>query len=127
MTPARGPGGHPGLEDSPLIEAIVGRRSRRFVLGGYTFADAPPADTALPAGEYAYVGGPPAPYGSLADLIPVPSKLAFPVPKSVDPALAAALGVSGFVSWLSLEYRGQLQPDESGPSTTPTCSHDWSR
>jgi NADPH:quinone reductase-like Zn-dependent oxidoreductase len=41
-----------------------------------------------------YVTAPPVPYGTLAELVPVPDSDAFPVPAGRDPALAAALGVA---------------------------------
>ncbi len=67
----------------------------------------------LPSGSYAYIGGPPPPYGTLAEMIPVPDELAFPVPPGIDPGLAASLGVPGLTAWLALEYRAQLKPGES--------------
>ncbi len=67
----------------------------------------------LPSGSRAYIGGPPPPYGTLAEVIPVPDGLAFPVPPGIDPGLAASLGVPGLTAWLALEYRAQLKPGES--------------
>ena len=60
-----------------------------------------------------YVTAPPSPYGTLAELVPVPDADAFPVPAGLDPALAAALGVAGLAGWLALDYRAHLQPGES--------------
>jgi hypothetical protein len=51
----------------------------------------------------------PAPYGTLADLVPVPDAAAIPVP----PGLAAALGVAGMAGWVALDYRGHLRPGET--------------
>src|ERR1700761_7696262 len=48
-------------------------------------------------GTRCYLGGPPAPYGTLAELVPVPDSAGFPVPAGIDPGLAAALGVAGLV------------------------------
>jgi hypothetical protein len=42
-----------------------------------------------------YLAGPPAPYGTLADLVPVPDAAAFPVQPGLDPGLPAAPGVAG--------------------------------
>lgn len=67
----------------------------------------------LPSGSHAYIGGPPPPYGTLAEVIPAPHELAFAVPSGVDPGLAASLGVAGLAAWLALEYRAQLKPGES--------------
>jgi NADPH2:quinone reductase len=58
-------------------------------------------------GTRCYLTGPPAPYGTLAELVPVPD------PAGIDPGLAAALGVAGLVGWLALDYRGHLQPGET--------------
>lgn len=64
-------------------------------------------------GTRCYLTGPPAPYGTLAELVPVPESAGFPVPAGIDPGLAAALGVAGLVGWLALDYRGHLQPGET--------------
>jgi NADPH:quinone reductase-like Zn-dependent oxidoreductase len=58
-------------------------------------------------GTRCYVVAPPAPYGTLAELVPVPDSAGFPVPVGLDPGLAAALGVAGLVGWVALDYRGQ--------------------
>jgi NADPH2:quinone reductase len=64
-------------------------------------------------GTRCYLTGPPAPYGTLAELVPVPDSAGFPVPAGIDPSLAAALGVAGLVGWLALDYRGHLHPGET--------------
>jgi NADPH:quinone reductase-like Zn-dependent oxidoreductase len=64
-------------------------------------------------GTRCYLAGPPAPYGTLAELVPVPDSAGFGVPAGVDPGLAAALGVAGLVGWVSLDYRGHLQTGET--------------
>ncbi len=46
-------------------------------------------------GTRCYLTCPPAPYGTLAELVPVPDPAGFPVPVGPDPALAAALRVAG--------------------------------
>jgi NADPH:quinone reductase-like Zn-dependent oxidoreductase len=60
-----------------------------------------------------YIAGPPAPYGTLAELVPVPDSAGFPVPAGIDPGLAAALGVAGIVGWVSLDHRAHLQTGET--------------
>ena len=60
-------------------------------------------------GTRGYLAGPPAPYGTLADLVPVPDAAAFPV----QPGLAAALGVPWMAGWVALDYRGHLRPGET--------------
>ena len=64
-------------------------------------------------GTRRYVTAPPSPYGTLAELVPVPDSDGFPVPAGLDPALAAALGVAGLAGWLALDYRARLQPGET--------------
>jgi NADPH:quinone reductase-like Zn-dependent oxidoreductase len=64
-------------------------------------------------GTRCYLAGPPVPYGTLAELVPVPDSAGFPVPAGVDPGLAAALGVAGLVGWVSLDYRAHLQTGET--------------
>jgi NADPH:quinone reductase-like Zn-dependent oxidoreductase len=67
----------------------------------------------LSDGTRRYVGGPPAPHGTLAELVPVPDSAGFPVPAGLDPGLAAALGVAGLVGWVALDYRAHLQAGET--------------
>ena len=64
-------------------------------------------------GTRCYLTGPPAPYGTLAELVPVPDSAGFPVPADVAPGLAAALGVAGLVGWVALDYRAHLQTGET--------------
>ncbi|WP_335939764.1 quinone oxidoreductase family protein [Streptomyces sp. PTD5-9] len=60
-----------------------------------------------------YVAGPATPFGTLAELMPVPVAEALPVPEGVDSGLAASLGVAGMAAWLALEYRAHLAPGET--------------
>ena len=64
-------------------------------------------------GTRGYLAGPPAPYGTLADLVPVPDAAAFPVQPGLDPGFAAALGVAGMAGWVAPDYRGHLRPGET--------------
>src|ERR1700691_2703560 len=64
-------------------------------------------------GTRCYLAAPPAPYGALAELVPVPDSAGFGVPPDVAPGLAAALGVAGLVGWVSLDYRAHLQAGET--------------
>ena len=64
-------------------------------------------------GTRGYLAGPGAPYGTLADLVPVPDAAAFPVQPGLDPGLAAALGVAGMAGWVAPDYRGHLRPGET--------------
>lgn len=53
-------------------------------------------------GERVYTGGPPEPFGTLAELVPVPRGWATPVPDALDDATAAAALNPAASSWLSL-------------------------
>ena len=97
---------------NPLDIAIVNdqfpiRRLQPPYVAGYE------AVVQLGDGTRCYLTGPPAPYGTLAELVPVPDSAGFPVPAGIDPGLAAALGVAGLVGWLALDYRGHLHPGET--------------
>ncbi len=97
---------------NPLDIAIVNdqfplRRLQPPYIAGYE------AVVQLGDGTRCYLTGPPAPYGTLAELVPVPDSAGFPVPAGIDPGLAAALGVAGLVGWVALDYRGNLQPGET--------------
>ena len=97
---------------NPLDVAIVNdqfplRRLQPPYIAGYE------AVVQLGDGTRCYLTAPPAPYGTLAELVPVPDSTGFPVPAGLDPGLAAALGVAGLVGWVALDYRGHLQPGET--------------
>jgi NADPH:quinone reductase len=97
---------------NPLDIAIVNdqipfRRLQPPYVAGYE------AVVQLGDGTRCYLGGPPAPYGTLAELVPVPDPAGFPVPVGLDAGLAAALGVAGLAGWVALDYRGHLQPGET--------------
>jgi NADPH2:quinone reductase len=97
---------------NPLDIAIVNdqfpiRRLQPPYVAGYE------AVVQLGDGTRCYLTGPPAPYGTLAELVPVPDSVGFPVPAGIDPGLAAALGVAGLVGWVALDYRGHLQPGKT--------------
>jgi NADPH:quinone reductase-like Zn-dependent oxidoreductase len=97
---------------NPLDIAIVDdqipfRRLEPPYIAGYE------AVVQLGDGTRCYLGGPPAPYGALAELVPVPDSAGFPVPAGLDPGLAAALGVAGLAGWVALDYHGHLQPGET--------------
>lgn len=67
----------------------------------------------LPNGTMCYFAGPKPPYGSLAELVPLAGTETAPVPPTLDPTIAAALGVSGLAAWLSLSHTGRLEAGES--------------
>jgi NADPH:quinone reductase-like Zn-dependent oxidoreductase len=53
------------------------------------------------------------PYGAFAERTLVEDGHGYPVPADLDPGLAVSLGVSGLAAWVSLEWRGALQPGET--------------
>ena len=67
----------------------------------------------LADGTVRYFTGPKPPYGSLAERVPLAGADTAAVPPGLDPALAAALGVSGLAAWLSLSSTGRLARGES--------------
>ncbi len=67
----------------------------------------------LADGTVRYFSGPKPPYGSLAERVPLAGADTAAVQSGLDPALAAALGVSGLAAWLSLSSTGRLARGES--------------
>jgi NADPH2:quinone reductase len=53
------------------------------------------------------------PYGAFAERTLIAAGSGYPVPDSLDPALAVCLGIAGLAAWLGLEWRGELAPGES--------------
>jgi NADPH:quinone reductase-like Zn-dependent oxidoreductase len=110
----------PGLSVGTLVAAALNPLDVLLVNGQIPFRLLQPPYVAgyeavvqLGDGSRCYLAGPPAPYGTLAELVPVPDSAGFPVPAGVDPGLAAALGVAGLVGWVSLDYRAHLQAGET--------------
>ena len=110
----------PGLSVGTLVAAALNpldvlivndllpfRRLQLPCIAGYE------AVVRLGDGTRCYLACPPAPYGALAELVPVPDSAGFPVPAGLDPGLAVALGVTGIVGWVALDYRAHLQPGET--------------
>ena len=109
-----------GLSVGTLVAAALNPLDLALVNGQIPFRRFPPPYVAgyeavvqLGNGTRCYLGGPPAPYGTLAELVPVPDSAGFPVPADVDPGLAAALGVAGLVGWIGLDYHAHLQAGET--------------
>jgi NADPH:quinone reductase-like Zn-dependent oxidoreductase len=107
----------PGLSVGTLVAAALNPLDVAIVNGQFPFRRLEPpyiagyeAVVQLGDGARWYVGGPPAPYGTLAELVQVPDSASLPVPAGLDPGLAAALGVAGLAGWVALDYRGHLQP-----------------
>ena len=110
----------PGVSVGTLVAAALNPLDVAFVNDQFPLRRLQPpciagyeAVVQLADGTRWYVTAPPSPYGTLAELVPVPDSDAFPVPADLDPALAAALGVAGMAGWLALDYRAHLQPGET--------------
>jgi len=110
----------PGVSVGTLLAAALNPLDVAFVNDQFPLRRLQPPCVAgyeavvqLADGTRQYVTAPPAPYGTLAELVPVPDPDGFPVPAGLDPALAAALGVAGLAGWLALEDRAHLQPGET--------------
>jgi NADPH:quinone reductase-like Zn-dependent oxidoreductase len=67
----------------------------------------------LADGRRVYFDVTPSPYGSMAELAPVPEDVLFEVAGGVDDVVAAALGNSGLGAWLAVAWRSGLQPGET--------------
>ena len=110
----------PGVSVGALVAATLNPLDVAFVNDQFPLRRLQPpciagyeAVVQLADGTRWYVTAPPSPYGTLAELVPVPDSDRFPVPAGLDPALAAALGVAGMAGWLALDYRAHLQPGET--------------
>ena len=89
----------PGLSVGTLVAAALNpldvlivndllpfRRLQPPYIAGYE------AVVQLDDGTRCYLAGPPAPYGALAELVPVPDSAGFPVPAGLDPASPSPSG-----------------------------------
>jgi NADPH:quinone reductase-like Zn-dependent oxidoreductase len=63
-------------------------------------------------GRRVYFSRPPAPYGSMAERVPLPS-VVLPVPDGVSDPAAAALGNAGLAAWMPLADSGRLVAGET--------------
>ena len=64
-------------------------------------------------GSRVFFGGPRRPYGAFAERTVVRRAQCFPIPETLDDAIAAALPNPGVSAWLSLSHRGKLVTGES--------------
>jgi NADPH:quinone reductase-like Zn-dependent oxidoreductase len=67
----------------------------------------------LPDGIRVFFGGARPPYGAMAELAPVRSAFAFPLPGSIDDETAAALPNPAISAWLTLAARAKIAPGEN--------------
>lgn len=63
-------------------------------------------------GRRVYFARPPAPYGSMAERVPLPP-MTLPVPDGVSDVVAAALGNAGMAAWMPLSDSGRLTAGET--------------
>ena len=66
-----------------------------------------------PDGRTVYVAGARAPYGTLAERVPVATATLVPVPAGLTAEFAAAVAIPGQSSWNPLMHRVRIQPGES--------------
>lgn len=66
-----------------------------------------------PDGRRIWFDGPAFPYGSMAEVAPVPSGTGIEVPDGIESADALAFGIAGMAAWLALGWRGALRADET--------------
>src|SRR3954447_9953779 len=64
-------------------------------------------------GQKIYFNAPAAPFGSMAERVPVSQATTFEVPGELDDGVAVALGIAGLAAWLPLTFHAQLQRGES--------------
>jgi NADPH:quinone reductase-like Zn-dependent oxidoreductase len=67
----------------------------------------------LPDGKRIFFGGARPPYGAMAELAPVRSAFAFPLPDSINDETAAALPNPAISAWLTLAARAKIEPGEN--------------
>lgn len=67
----------------------------------------------LDDGSHRYFSAPLAPYGSLAELVPLEGAETASVPENLSPVTAAALGTSALAAWLALMNTGGLGSGET--------------
>ena len=66
-----------------------------------------------PEGRRVYVAFPRVPFGTMAEVCPIPKASCVPVPEGVSDALAAAIANPGMSSWAALHDRAHFQRGES--------------
>jgi NADPH:quinone reductase-like Zn-dependent oxidoreductase len=98
-----------------LSNLVKGQASGRHYSSGKEIPFVPGYDGVgvLPDGRRVYFFGPPAPFGSMADLSLADPSRTIPLPDSLDDVTAAALGNPGLASWGALLGRAQLVAGET--------------
>jgi NADPH:quinone reductase-like Zn-dependent oxidoreductase len=66
----------------------------------------------LADGRRVYFAMPRAPFGSMAERVPVPSALCIPLPDDLDDVTAAAIANPGMSSWAAYRLRARLKPGD---------------
>ncbi|HYZ28500.1 MAG TPA: zinc-binding dehydrogenase [Thermoleophilaceae bacterium] len=114
----------PDVPDGHLIVDVEAAGVHHLDLlkaSGTYYAGAPPLPSVvggdgvgrLPDGRRVFFDSVLAPYGSMAERTVVPQDSVFEIADGVDSALAAALGNTGIVAWLALEWRARLERGET--------------
>jgi NADPH:quinone reductase-like Zn-dependent oxidoreductase len=67
----------------------------------------------MPDGTRVYFGGARDPFGTMAEVAPVPRGFYIPLPDDLDDVTAAAIMNPGMAAWLGLTWRAALQPGET--------------
>jgi len=100
---------------SALSNLVKGQASGRHYSSGTVFPFVPGVDGVgrLADGTRVFFAFPRAPFGAMAELVPVQSHLAVPLPDDLDDVTAAAIANPGMSSWAGLSERARLVPGES--------------
>ena len=100
---------------SALSTLVKGQASGRHYSSATVFPFVPGVDGVgrLADGTRIYFGFPRPPYGAMAELVPVQSRLTVALPDDLDDITAAAIANPGMSSWAGLAERARLVPGES--------------
>ena len=100
---------------SALSNLVKGQASGRHYSSATTFPFVPGVDGVgrLDDGTRVYFAFPRAPYGAMAELVPVPIHLTVPLPDALDDVTAAAIANPGMSSWGGLVERAHFVTGES--------------
>ncbi|MFT3690822.1 quinone oxidoreductase family protein [Paenirhodobacter sp.] len=97
---------------SPLVRARASGRHYSFD-GRYPFVAGFDGVGVLPDGRRVYFAMPRAPFGAMAEQVPVQAERCVPLPDGIDDIRAAALANPGMSSWMALRERARIQPGET--------------
>lgn len=115
-TPQAGPGQHLVRVTASAISHVVKSRAsgKHYSFDGtLPFIAGIDGTGVTEEGQRVYFAFPPAPWGSMAEFVPVDANLCLPLPDGLDDATAAAMANPGMSAWASLITRAQFQPGET--------------